>query len=111
MNQRVSLDYYQRLGIPEFSSKEIIKVAFRKLALEWHPDRHPIESKKQASKQAEDKFKKISEAYDVLMKYKEQYDFALNRVRHPGIRVVYEYSFGYGFGSGWTSSSFTGGFR
>ena len=52
-------DYYEILGIPKNSSKEDIKNAYRKLALQYHPDRNK-------SHGAEEKFKEISEAYAVL---------------------------------------------
>ena len=52
-------DYYEILGIQKNASKESIKEAYRKLALERHPDRNK-------AKEAEEKFKKISEAYAVL---------------------------------------------
>ena len=53
-------DYYDRLGVSRDASAEEIKKAYRKLALEHHPDRND------GSKEAEEKFKKITEAYDVL---------------------------------------------
>ena len=53
-------DYYSILGIDKKSSAEEIKKAFRKLAVKYHPDRNPD------NKQAEEKFKEISEAYEVL---------------------------------------------
>ncbi len=56
-------DYYEILGVPRNATPEEIKKAYRKLALEYHPDRHPPEKKKWA----EEKFKEISEAYEVLM--------------------------------------------
>ena len=52
-------DYYEILGIPKNSSKEDIKNAYRKLALQYHPDRNK-------SHGDEEKFKEISEAYAVL---------------------------------------------
>lgn len=55
-------DYYQILGVSRDSTADQIKKAYRKLALEWHPDRHKGASKSQA----EQKFKEISEAYAVL---------------------------------------------
>jgi len=56
-------DYYEILGVSRDASPEEIKKAYRKLALKYHPDRHPPEKKKWA----EEKFKEISEAYEVLM--------------------------------------------
>jgi len=56
-------DYYEILGVSRDASQEEIKRAYRKLALEYHPDRHPPEKRKWA----EEKFKEISEAYEVLM--------------------------------------------
>ncbi len=53
-------DYYASLGIEKGASDEEIKKAFRKLAIKYHPD------KNQGNKEAEDKFKEINEAYQVL---------------------------------------------
>jgi DnaJ-class molecular chaperone len=50
-------DYYKTLGIEKSSDQEVIKKAYRKLALKYHPDRNP------GNREAEEKFKKISEAY------------------------------------------------
>src|SRR4051794_40454201 len=52
-------DYYEVLGVPKNASKDDIKNMYRKLALQYHPDRNK-------SKGAEEKFKEISEAYAVL---------------------------------------------
>ncbi len=54
-------DYYKILGVSRNASQEEIKQAYRKLALKWHPDRNPNNRK-----EAEEKFKEISEAYEVL---------------------------------------------
>ncbi len=54
-------DYYQTLGVAKNASAKEIKAAYRKLARQWHPDVNP--TRKQ---QAEEKFKDISEAYEVL---------------------------------------------
>jgi DnaJ-class molecular chaperone len=69
-------DYYKILGLDSTASTEEIKKAYRKLALETHPDRNPGDSK------AEERFKKISEAYGVLSdpQKRSQYD----RFRHMG---------------------------
>jgi curved DNA-binding protein len=53
-------DYYQILGVPRSASADEIRAAYRKLALKYHPDRNP------GDKQAEDKFKEMNEAYQVL---------------------------------------------
>jgi len=55
-------DYYEILGVPKNASQEEIKKAFWELAKKWHPDRVPPEKKKEA----EEKFKEINEAYQVL---------------------------------------------
>jgi DnaJ-class molecular chaperone len=54
-------DYYKTLGVAKSASAKEIKSAYRKLAREWHPDVNPTRKK-----QAEEKFKDISEAYEVL---------------------------------------------
>src|SRR5579863_8066805 len=54
-------DYYKILGVPKSANAKEIKSAYRKLAREWHPDVNPTRKK-----QAEEKFKDISEAYEVL---------------------------------------------
>ncbi|MFH1079053.1 MAG: DnaJ C-terminal domain-containing protein [Pseudomonadota bacterium] len=63
-------DYYKILGVEKNASEENIKKAYRKLAMKFHPDRNP------GNKQAEEKFKKLSEAYAVLsdQEKRKQYD-------------------------------------
>ena len=54
------MDYYEILGVSMDASQEDIKKSFRKLALKYHPDRNPD------NKEAEEHFKKLNEAYEVL---------------------------------------------
>lgn len=63
-------DYYTLLNVTKNSSQDEIKKAYRKLAIKWHPD------KNKDNPDAEEQFKKISEAYDVLSdeNKKAQYD-------------------------------------
>ena len=56
----MSEDYYSILGVSKSASKDEIKSAYRKLAMKYHPDRNP------GDKSAEEKFKRINEAYSVL---------------------------------------------
>ena len=62
-------DFYEALGVARTDNEEEIRKAFRKKAMEFHPDRNKSEG-------AEDKFKEINEAYQVLSdpKKRAQYD-------------------------------------
>lgn len=73
-------DYYDILGVNKDADKKQIKKAYRKLALKYHPDKNP-------SKEAEEKFKEISEAYAVLSddKKRQMYD----QYGHAGIDQQY----------------------
>ncbi len=64
-------DYYQILGVPRNASDEEVKKAYRKLAMQYHPDRNP-----KREKWANEKFKEINEAYGVLgePQKRRQYD-------------------------------------
>jgi len=70
MRSSASRDYYQVLGVGRDADEKAIKTAFRRLARKYHPDVNP------GDKQAEKKFKEISEAYEVLRdaKKRQQYD-------------------------------------
>ena len=65
-----SQDYYQTLGVSKSSSADEIKTAYRKLAKKYHPDRNA------GNKAAEEKFKEVQGAYDVVgdEKKRSQYD-------------------------------------
>ena len=55
-------DYYAVLDVARDATADDIKKAYRKLALKWHPDRHPEAGRAEA----EARFKQIAEAYEVL---------------------------------------------
>ncbi len=71
-------DYYDVLGLSRSASVDDIKKAYRKLAMQYHPDRNP------GNKQAEEKFKEATEAYEVLSDQdkRSRYD----RFGHEGVR-------------------------
>lgn len=90
-------DYYDILGVSKSASKEEIKKAYRKLALEYHPDRNK-------SAGANEKFKEINEAYEVLSdaKKRQTYDQFGHQAFTQGGGFQGQSPFGGGFPGGST---------
>jgi len=84
-------DYYEVLGIQKNASKDEIKKAYRKLAIQYHPDKNP------GDKMAEEKFKEATEAYEVLGD--DQKKAAYDQFGHAGVE---------GMGGGHDWSNFRG---
>jgi curved DNA-binding protein len=80
----VGKDYYATLGVPRQAAEDEIRKAYRRLALEWHPDRRPGDPR------AADRFKDISEAYAVLANpaKRREYDDA----SRPGATGTFHHS-------------------
>jgi molecular chaperone DnaJ len=89
-------DYYEVLGVPKGASKDDIKKAYRKLAVKYHPDRNPDDSK------AEELFKEASEAYEVLSDDKKRQ--AYDQFGFAGVE-------GMGGGGGGGAQDFSSAFR
>lgn len=86
-------DYYEILGVNKNSSADEIKKSYRKLAMQYHPDRNP------GDKQAEAKFKEATEAYETLKD--DQKRSAYDRYGHQAFE-----NNGYGGGGGYNSAGF-----
>jgi len=71
-------DFYAVLGVPRDASDDDIKKSYRRLAMQWHPDRNG------GAKEAEEKFKEITEAYDVLRDPQKR--AAFDRYGEAGLR-------------------------
>src|SRR5215470_5141379 len=88
-------DYYELLGVDRGAAADDLKKAYRKLAMQWHPDRNP------GDKAAEQKFKDINEAYDVLKDDQKRaaYDrFGHSAFENGGARGPGAGDFGFGAG-------------
>jgi molecular chaperone DnaJ len=70
-------DYYEVLGVGKDASQEEIKKAYRKLAMEYHPDKNP------GDKSSEEKFKELGEAYEVLSDVEKRKIY--NQFGHAGV--------------------------
>jgi len=70
-------DYYEVLGLAKNASEDEIKKAYRKMAMKFHPDRNPDNAS------AEDKFKEVKEAYEVLSDTEKR--AAYDRYGHAGV--------------------------
>jgi curved DNA-binding protein len=97
-------DYYKTLGVSETAAEEDIKKAFRKLAKQYHPDMHPND------KTAEDKFKKVNEAYEVLgnAQRRKEYDDLRKNVGNADRMNFDPSKYGYGQGGARGFSNFEG---
>jgi molecular chaperone DnaJ len=83
-------DFYELLGVPRNASDGDIKQSFRRLAMKYHPDRN------RDNPQAEEQFKKIKEAYDVLSDPKKR--SAYDQFGHAGVDPSMGAAGGHGFG-------------
>ena len=77
-------DYYEILGVPKNASIEEIKKAYRKLALKYHPDHNP------GDKQAEERFKEATEAYEVLSDSKKRATY--DQFGHRGFGAGFDWT-------------------
>jgi len=92
-------DFYEVLGVSKDADGKTIKSAYRKLAMQYHPDRNPDD------KSSEDKFREATEAYDVLKD--DQKRAAYDRMGH----AAFDQSAGFGGGAGGFGAGFgAGGF-
>src|ERR1700752_2107198 len=92
-------DYYATLGVKKTATPEEIRKAFRKLARKYHPDVNP------GDKKAEEKFKEISEANDVLSDEKkrkiyDQLGFYSDNIDPAAAEAAARGGYGGGFGGG-----------
>ncbi len=86
-----TIDYYEALSVSADATPETIKKAYRKLALETHPDKNPGDPR------AEERFKKINEAYGVLSDAKKRSQYDQYRRLGGGPRPGGPYGTGFGY--------------
>src|SRR5690348_18481851 len=89
-------DYYEVLGVTRTCTEVELKAAYRKLAMQWHPDRNP------GDKDCESKFKEINEAYDVLKDGDKR--AAYDRFGHAAFENGHGASAQHGFGADFASA-------
>ena len=89
-------DYYEVLGVDKNADLETIKKAYRKMAMKYHPDRNPD------NKEAEEKFKEVGEAYEVLSDADKRARY--DQFGHAGV----DPNFGAGAGAGGYGGGFGG---
>lgn len=92
------MDHYKSLGLHRTATKEEIKAAFKKLAFQFHPDKHS-QSPKAVRENATIRFKQASEAYEVLMDDRKRADYNFRRssaAAAAGNNYYWQYSYGYG---------------
>src|SRR5262245_44448990 len=94
-------DYYKTLGVKRGAAQEEIRKAYRRLARKYHPDLNP------GDKSSEEKFKQLSEAYDVLSDPKKREVYDKFGTYNDNIRDAPRGPAGAGFDFDW--SVFTGG--
>ena len=94
-------DYYEVLGVEKNATADEIKKAYRKKAIQYHPDKNP------GDKEAEEKFKEAAEAYDVLSdpQKRQRYD----QFGHAGVGGASQAGGGFGGGGSFGGGSFGGG--
>ncbi|KAJ8759854.1 hypothetical protein K2173_009955 [Erythroxylum novogranatense] len=90
------MDHYKVLGLSKYATKEEIKEAFRRLAMECHPDKHS-QSPTTVKEHATRKFKQVSEAYEVLCDDRKRADYNF-RMSSSSSSSNYSYRGGYSRG-------------
>jgi curved DNA-binding protein CbpA len=84
VRNRFEKDYYATLGVPQEASADEVRKAYRRLALQWHPDRNS------GNPQATERFKEISEAYAILIDPAKRQEY--DEVRRVGSGPSFGYN-------------------